>query len=334
MRLGSNPGYWGSLGTAADELAFAVESERLGYDSIWVGEPYGHDAATVLASYAVATTTIGLGSSVLAIPGRSAAMTAQTAATLDAISRGRFHLGLGTSGPQVSEGWHGVPFAKPLARTREYVDVVRMALRRETVRYDGATIQLPLPDGGGKALKLILTPLRSEIPIYLAALGPQNLELCAEIADGWLPFLWAPEHAVRISARADFAVVPNVFTRIDEDEQAARDMLRPTVALYVGGMGSAGKNFYNQLVRSYGFENVARTVQELYLSGRQKEAVAQVPDELVDLVCLCGSPARVADRLAAYADAGASTLMSIPWATSVADRLDQLRLLAEARAKA
>ncbi|MCW2622604.1 MAG: class F420-dependent oxidoreductase, partial [Frankiales bacterium] len=270
MKIGSNPGYWGTLGTPDDELVFAVESEKLGYDSIWVGEPYGHDAATVLAWYAGATTRIGLGSSVFAIPGRTAAMTAQTAATLDAISGGRFHLGLGTSGPQVSEGWHGVRFDKPLTRTREYVDVVRMALRRETVRYDGQSLRLPLPDSAGKALKLILKPLRPDIPVYLAALGPKNLQLCGEIADGWLPFWWSPEHADRVAApllaglaaagreRSDVAVVPNVFTRIDEDEAAARDVVRPVLALYLGGMGSAEENFYTRLIASYGFEDVAR----------------------------------------------------------------------------
>jgi F420-dependent oxidoreductase-like protein len=330
------------LGPVAEELGFAQESERLGFDSVWVGEPYGNDAVTVLAWFAGATSRIRLGSAILAIPGRTATMTAQTAATLDAISGGRLLLGLGTSGPQVSEGWHGVPFAHQLQRTREYVDVVRMALRREVVRYDGETIRLPLPDGPGKALKLIMRPLRAEVPIYLAALGPRNVALCGEIADGWLPLWWAPEHAARLAeplhegqdaagrARDSVTVVPNVMVRVDADEQAARDLVRPMLALYVGGMGSREKNFYNRLIASYGYEDVARRVQDLYLDGRRDEATALIPDDLVDLVCLCGAPDRIVDRLSAYAHAGADTLMGIPMALSPEDRLGQLRLLAEA----
>lgn len=346
MKLGANVGYFGMLGDVADELRFAQESERLGYDSLWVGEPYGNDAATVLAWFAGATSRIALGSSILAIPGRTATMTAQTAATLDAISGGRLVLGLGTSGPQVSEGWHGVAFAKQLQRTREYIEVVRMALRREVVRYDGETIRLPLPDGSGKALKLIFRPLRAEVPIYLAALGPRNVRLCGELADGWLPLWWAPEHAARLAepliegqrtagrAEDSVAVVPNVMVRIDEDEQAARDLVRPALALYVGGMGSREQNFYNRLIASYGFEDVARRVQDLYLDGHKADATALIPDELVDLVCLAGSADRVADRLTAYTDAGADTLMGIPVGLGAEDRLAQLRLLAVAAERA
>ena len=342
MLLGANVGYFGMLGAVSEELRFARESERLGFDSLWVGEPYGNDAATVLAWFAGATSRIRLGSAILAIPGRTAAMTAQTAATLDAISGGRLILGLGTSGPQVSEGWHGVPFARQLTRTREYIDVARMALRREVVRYDGQTIQLPLPDGPGKALKLIMRPVRAEVPIYLAAMGPRNVRLCGEIADGWLPLWWAPEHAARLAqplhegreaagrSRDSVAVVPNVMVRIDPDEQAARDLVRPMLALYVGGMGSREQNFYHRLIASYGYEDIATRVQDLYLDGHQREATALIPDDLIDLVCLCGSAARVADRLGAYAHAGADTLMAIPAATSHEDRLTQLRLLADA----
>jgi F420-dependent oxidoreductase-like protein len=345
MKLGVNPGYVFSIATPAQELEFAVEAERLGLDSLWVGEPYGHEAVSVLAWFAGATERIGLGSSILAMPGRSAAMTAQAAATLDHIGGQRLVLGLGTSGPQVSEGWHGVPFAHQLQRTREYVDVVRMALRREVVRYDGKTIALPLPGGEGKPLKMIIRPPRAEVPIYLASIGPRNTELCGEIADGWIPIWYAPEHAARLReplatgaacagrSTDDIAIAPMVYTRIDEDLDAARDALRPHVALYVGGMGSRRHNFYNALVSSYGFEAAAALIQDLYLDGRKDDAAARVPDELVDMVCLCGSVERVADRLAAYADAGVDTVISSPVATSAEDRLQQLRLLARAGAR-
>jgi F420-dependent oxidoreductase-like protein len=307
-----------------------------------VGEPYGNDAATVLAWYAGATTRLRLGTAVLAMPGRTPAMTAQTAATLDALSGGRLLLGLGLSGPQVSEGWHGVRFDRPLTRTREYVDVVRMALRSEHVQYDGETVQLPLPDGPGKSLKLILRPVRREVPLYLAALGPQSVRLCGEIADGWLPWFWCPEHASSLAAPlvesgrdlSAFDVAPQVLVRIDDDEDAARDALRDVVALYVGGMGSREQNFYHRLVVSYGFADAAREVQELYLAGDKRGAAARLPGELIDAVCLVGSPARVADRLQDYAAAGASTVVGIPWASSAEDREAQLRLLAEAGEKA
>ena len=342
MRIGANIGYLGTVGAAADELAFAREAEALGYDSIWVGEPYGHDAASVLAWFASATSRIRIGSAVLAMPGRTAAMTAQTAATLDFISGGRLVLGLGTSGPQVSEGWHGVPFRNQLQWTREYVDVVRMALRRERLRYDGERIRLPLPGGEGKALKLILRPPRESVPIYLGALGPRNLELCGEIADGWLPLWWAPEHAEEIArplaesaaragrTAADVAVCPSVMFRVDDDLDAARAVMRPAIALYVGGMGSRRRNFYKRLVASYGYEEVCDRIQELYLDGRQADAASLIPDELVDLICLCGPLDRVRDRLQAYRDAGVDTLIGIPAALAPEDRLEQLRRLAEA----
>jgi F420-dependent oxidoreductase-like protein len=194
MRLGVNLGYWGA-GNDADNLALAVEAERLGYSVVWAAEAYGSDAATVLAWIAAHTTTIDVGSAIFQIPGRTPALTAMTAATLDTLSGGRFRLGLGVSGPQVSEGWHGVRFDKPLARTREYVEIVRLALAREKVQYDGVHWTLPLPDGPGKALRLTVHPARENIPVYLAAVGPKNLELTGEIADGWLAIFFAPEYA-------------------------------------------------------------------------------------------------------------------------------------------
>src|SRR5215213_2016725 len=198
MRLGLHIGYWGLGMTAEQQLALVREAEALGYDSAWTAEAYGSDAATILGWLAGATSRIRLGSAIFQMPGRTPAMTAMTAATLDQLSGGRFLLGLGSSGPQVAEGWHGQRFARQLQRTREYVDVVRMALRRERVRYDGETLQLPLPDGPGKALKLTIAPVQERIPIYIAAIGPKNTALTAEIADGWIPTLFSPEHVAGV----------------------------------------------------------------------------------------------------------------------------------------
>jgi F420-dependent oxidoreductase-like protein len=343
VRLGVNVGYWPSRPGAPPEenLALVQEAERLGYDSAWAAEAYGSDAATVLAWLASQTSTIRLGAGIFQIPGRSAAMTAMTTATLDHLSGGRMILGLGTSGPQVSEGWHGVRFGRQLQRTREYVEVVRMMLRRERVDYQGETIRLPLPDGPGKALKLMIGTVQERVPIYIAAIGPKNTALTAEIADGWLPILVSPEHMSEFRpaleegfARAgrdgaDFDIAPAVQVRIDDDLAAAHDHMRHFIALYVGGMGSREKNFYNRLVASYGFGDAAREVQDLYLEGRKDEAAAALPGELIDAVTLCGPPDRVRDRLARYRDAGVGTLVVSPMAWTLEDRLSQLRQLAE-----
>ena len=251
MRLGVNIGYWGLGLTAREQLELVQEAERLGYDSVWTAEAYGSDAVTVLAWLAGQTERIRLGTAIMQMPGRSPAMTAMTAATLDQLSGGRMLLGIGSSGPQVAEGWHGQRFGRQLERTRDYVAVVRMALRRERVEYHGPTLELPLPDGPGKALKLTIAPVQERIPIYLAAIGPRNTALAAEIADGWLPILFSPEHvaafrplleegfARRASAPAeDFDIAPTVNVIVSDDRAAARDALRPFLALYVGGMGS------------------------------------------------------------------------------------------------
>ena len=341
MKLGVHVGYWGLGLTAADQVAIVQEAERLGYDSVWAAEAYGSDAATVLGWLAGQTSTIRIGSSIFQMPGRSATMTAMTAATLDQLSGGRMLLGIGSSGPQVSEGWHGVRFAKQLQRTREYVDVVRLALSRERVVYDGETIQLPLPDGPGKALKLTIAPVQERIPIYIAAIGPKNTELTGEIADGWLPMLVAPEHLGELrkpleagAARAgrtldDFDIAPSVNVMVTDDVAAARDAMRPFLALYVGGMGSRKQNFYNQLVQRYGFEDAAREVQDLYLEGKKQEAAAALPDALIDLVSLVGPPDVVRERLAVYRDAGVGTLGISPFAFTKDERLHQLRQIAE-----
>jgi F420-dependent oxidoreductase-like protein len=343
VKLGVHIGYWGLGLTAAQQLELVLEAERLGYDSVWTAEAYGSDAATILAWLAQATTTIKLGSAIFQMPGRSAAMTAMTAATLDQLSDGRMLLGIGTSGPQVAEGWHGQRFARQLQRTREYVAVVRMALARERVVFDGETLTLPLPDGPGKALKLTISPVQERIPIYIAAIGPKNTTLAAEIADGWLPTLFSPEHVGEFrplledgfaragggKSFADFDIVPTVTAMVSDDRDSARDAMRHYVALYVGGMGSRKQNFYNALVRRYGFEEAADTVQELYLEGRKDEAAAALPAELIDTLCLVGPPDVVRERLAVYRDAGVGTLMISPMAWTFEDRLAQLRAVAE-----
>jgi F420-dependent oxidoreductase-like protein len=342
MKLGLNVAYWG-LGLSADEqLELVREAERLGYDSVWAAEAYGSDAATVLAWLAGQTEKINLGSAIFQIPGRSPAMTAMTAATLDQISGGRFRLGLGPSGPQVSEGWHGVRFGRQLQRTREYVDVVRRALARERVEYQGETIELPLPDGPGKALKLTIAPVQERIPVYIAAIGPKNVTLVGEIADGWLPVFFSPEHVSEFrplleegaaksgrSIDEGFDISPTVNVLISDDRDAARDAMRPVLALYVGGMGSREKNFYNQLVQRYGFEDAAHEVQDLYLDGKKDEAAAALPAELIDAVSLAGPPDVVRDRLAVYRDAGVGTLQISPMAFDFDGRLAQLRQVAK-----
>jgi len=343
LRLGLHIGYWGLGLTAQEQLELVLEAERLGYDSCWTAEAYGSDAATILAWLAQATERIKLGSAIFQMPGRSAAMTAMTAATIDQLSDGRMLLGIGTSGPQVAEGWHGQRFGKQLQRTREYVDVVRMALRRERVVYKGETLELPLPDGPGKALKLTISPVQERIPIYLAAIGPKNTTLGAEIADGWLPTLFSPSHADTYRplleegfARAgngkgfdDFDIAPTVSVFITDDIESARDAMRPYIALYVGGMGSRKQNFYNQLVQRYGFEDAAREVQDLYLDGKKEEAMAALPGELIDTISITGPPDVARERLAVFRDAGVGTLMVSPVAWTFEERREQLRLVAE-----
>jgi len=343
VKLGLNIGYWGLGLTAEEQLELVREAERLGYDSVWSAEAYGSDAATILGWLAQATTTIKLGSAIFQMPGRSPAMTAMTAATLDQLSGGRMRLGIGSSGPQVAEGWHGQRFGKQLQRTREYIAVVRMALARERVEFHGETIELPLPDGPGKSLKLTIGPVQERIPIYLAAIGPKNTALAAEIADGWLPIMFSPEHVGEFRpllregfARAgggkgfdDFEIVPTVNVFVTDDVESARDAMRPYVALYVGGMGSRKQNFYNALVQRYGFEEAAREVQDLYLEGKREEAMAALPAELIDTVTLCGPRDVVRERLQIYRDAGVGTLVVAPMAWNFEERRQQLRLVAE-----
>jgi F420-dependent oxidoreductase-like protein len=341
MKLGVHIGYWGLGLTSQDQLEIVREAERLGYDSVWTAEAYGSDAATILGWLAGQTERIRIGSAIFQMPARSPAMTAMTAATLDQLSGGRMLLGIGSSGPQVAEGWHGQRFARQIQRTREYVAVVRKALNRERLEFHGETLELPLPDGPGKALKLTIAPVQDRIPIYLAAIGPKNTQLAGEIADGWIPIFFSPENvgdlrplleegAARSGRSLDgFDIAPTVNVSIDDDLRAARDRMRPFIALYVGGMGSREQNFYNALAVRYGFEAAAKEVQDLYLDGRRDEAAAAVPDELVDTVTLCGPRDHVRERLAVYRDAGVGTLGITPVAGSKDERIEQLRLVAE-----
>ena len=341
MKLGVHIGYWGLGLSSADQREIVQEAERLGYDSVWAAEAYGSDAATILGWLAGLTSTIRLGSAIFQMPGRTPAMTAMTAATIDQLSGGRMLLGIGSSGPQVAEGWHGQRFGRQIQRTREYVAVVRRALARERLQYKGETIELPLPDGPGKALKLTIGTVQERIPIYLAAIGPNNTKLAGEIADGWIPTLFSPEHvaafrpllqegAARCGRSLDgFDIAPTVNVCITDDRASGRDQMRPFLALYVGGMGSRDKNFYNALVQRYGFEDEAREVQELYLDGKRREAMARLSDELIDTVSLVGPADYVRDRLAVYRDAGVGTLGVVPLAFEKQQRLAQLRRLAE-----
>jgi F420-dependent oxidoreductase-like protein len=341
VKLGVSVGYWGLGLTIADQLELAQTAEKLGYDSIWTAEAYGSDAATVLAWLAAGTSKIKLGSGIFQIPARSAAMTAMTAATIDNLSGGRMLLGLGTSGPQVSEGFHGVRFGKQLQRTREYVAVVRMALAREKVEFHGETLDLPLPDGPGKALKLTIRPVQARIPIFLAVLGPKNVALAAEIADGWLPVFFSPEHTkafrgpLEQGAAAggrsldDFRICPSVNVYINDDLESARNAMRPILALYVGGMGSRDQNFYNRLMVTYGFEKAAEEVQELYLSGRKTEAMMALPDEFIDLVSIVGPRDKVRAKIKSFRDAGVDTLIVWPVMPDQDERKRQLAMIAE-----
>ncbi|NIL57421.1 LLM class F420-dependent oxidoreductase [Salinispora arenicola] len=342
MRLGLSLGYQTAWSTPADHLALAQEADRLGYTVVWAAEAYGSDSPSMLAWMAGQTKQIDLGSAVMQIPGRTPAMTAMTAATIDALSGGRFRLGLGVSGPQVSEGWHGVRFGRPLARTREFVDIVRLAVARKEVAYAGEFYTLPLPDGPGKALRLGFHPPREHIPTYLAAVGPKNLELAGEIADGWLAVFYAPEFAeeqlaairagrARVGKElAGFDVVPSVPVVIGDDVATCAELVRWYAALYIGGMGSRQQNFYNQLATRMGYGDAAREVQDLYLAKRQRDAAAAVPMELIDRTSLLGPKERIAERMREYAAAGVTTLSVTLFVADRDSGVQTLRTVAEA----
>ncbi|MCU0514192.1 MAG: LLM class F420-dependent oxidoreductase [Anaerolineae bacterium] len=325
MRLGLMVGYSGK--TFELPVAMLQEADRLGYYAVWTSEAYGSDAITPLAWAGALTRQIKLGTAIMQMPARTPAMTAMTAMTLDALSGGRMVLGLGLSGPQVVEGWHGQPYGKPLAKTREYVSILRTIFQREQpLEHNGEAYQIPYqgPDasGLGKPLKSILHG-RPDIPIYLASIGPKNVELTAEIADGWLPIFFSPERygqsyeafvaAGLAKAGGDktidqFDIAPTVTVVVEDDLAMAYNVVRPQLALYIGGMGAKDKNFYNDLARRYGFEEAAETIQALYLEGKKGEAIAAVPDALVDAVALVGSRARIKDRLQLWQHSAITTL--------------------------
>jgi F420-dependent oxidoreductase-like protein len=335
VRIGIQASYSGGFQETAAEIR---DLEAAGLDLAMVAEVYTFDAVSQLGYLAAVTERVELMSAILPIYSRTPALTAMTAAGLDFVSGGRFTLGLGASGPQVIEGWHGVPYDAPLQRTREIVEICRQVWRRERLQHDGPAYTVPLPPeqgtGLGKPLKLINTPVRERIPVMLAALGPKNVELAAEIAEVWEPIWFMPERAGDVWGEAlragrarrapelgELQVTCGVPVAIGEDVDHLHDAVRPHLALYVGGMGAKGKNFYNDLARRYGYEEAAETVQELYLGGRKDEAAAALPEEFVRSVSLIGPESHVAERVAAYAEAGVTTLALQPLDDSRAGRL-------------
>jgi F420-dependent oxidoreductase-like protein len=342
VRLGFSLGYQTSWTTPADHLAMAQEADRLGYSVVWAAEAYGSDSPTMLAWIAGQTRQIDVGAAVMQIPARTPAMTAMTAATLDTLSGGRFRLGLGVSGPQVSEGWHGVRFAKPLARTREYVDIVRLAMARKPVAYEGEHYRLPLPGGPGKALRLSFHPPRENVPVYLAAVGPKNLELAGEIADGWLAIFFAADAAQEQIAAIEagrakagktldgFDICPTVPVVVGPDVAACADQIRPYAALYVGGMGSREQNFYNGIAVRMGYADQAKTVQDLYLDRKIREAAGAVPQEFIERTSLIGPEERIVERIREYAAAGVGTLTVSLWVGDRESGIATLRQVAAA----
>jgi len=313
MRLGVHLRHWDR--TPHDVAAMAKLAEDVGLESVWISETWGSDA-TVLATWIAAhTSRIAIGTGILQMPARTPAATAMAAATIDHLSGGRFRLGLGASGPRVVEGWHGVPYGSPLTRTHEYVAIVRAALaREEPLAFKGEVYAMPLPGGDGRALKLNVVPLRKDVPIYLAAMGPKNVALTKDIADGWLPLLFSPEHAdlfELVDLAPNFDVAPMVLTAIGDDVAAARDVVRPDMALYVGAYGSRTRNFYADLVRRYGFEAEVDAIQGAALEGRMGDATAAVTDEMVDTLALVGPAAFVRDLLQRYGEAGVTSVLAM-----------------------
>ena len=336
MRTGIFLSYAGGFRETADHVA---ELEKQGVDLALVAEAYSFDAISQLGYLAAKTSTIELGSGVVPIYTRTPTLLAMTAAGMDYVSEGRFRLGIGTSGPQVMEGFHGVPFDAPLGRTREVVEICRQVWRREKLSYQGSRYQIPLPAGHGtglgKSLKLINQPLRERIPIHIASLGPKNVELTAEIAEGWQPVFFYPERADDVwgeSLRAgkakrdpslgDLDVMVGVSLAIGDNVEDRLQWAKPQLALYIGGMGAKGKNFYHNVATRYGFGEAADRIQELYLSGRKAEAVAAVPDELVRGVSLVGPRGYIKERIAAFAEAGVTTLLATPVAADSAEYID------------
>jgi F420-dependent oxidoreductase-like protein len=333
MKLGLMWGYWGQL-PPPNVIAVTQEAERLGFDSVWTAEAWGSDALTPLAWIAGQTSTIKLGTSVVQVAARTPTATAMAAITLDHLSNGRLMLGLGVSGPQVVEGWYGRPSNKPLARTREYVEIIRRVLRREEpLDFQGEFFQHPYHGDGstglGKPLKAITHPLRADVPIYLGAEGPKNVAMAAEIADGWLPLYYSPHHQhvyadSLAGAPPGFDIVAGVQVNVNDDVEAALAPVKMMLGFYIGGMGAKGQNYHTKLMGRFGYEEEALAIQEAFFAGRRDEAVALVPDEFADAISLCGPPERIRDRLAAWEESPVSTLLVYSPGSD-----EQLRLLAE-----
>ncbi|MBC7269498.1 MAG: LLM class F420-dependent oxidoreductase [Streptomyces sp.] len=338
MELSTPLTYAGDPRIAADQ---AAALEPAGLDAVWVAEAYGFDSPTIMGYLAARTERLRIGSAILNVYSRTPALIAQTAAGLDALTGGRALLGIGASGPQVVEGWHGRRYDRPLGRTREVIELSRRIWRREVMEHHGIT-DLPLPPdqgtGLGKPLKLLTHPVRDTIPVYVAALGPANVRMTAELADGWLPFLYAPEHAANVwgaplaegAARRDpalgpLSVVAGGLLAIGEHAADVRDLMRPTVALYVGGMGAKGRNFYYDLVCAYGYEAEATVIQEHYLAGRKKDAEAAVPGELLELISLAGPEGHVRDRVEAFRESGVTMLNITPVGPEPARLVERVR---------
>lgn len=338
MRLGLMIGFSGRKVDLPTEMI--AEAERLGFYAVWTSEAWGSDAITPLAWIGAQTQNVRLGTAIMQMQARTPAMTAMTAITLDQLSGGRFILGLGLSGPQVIEGWHGQPYHQPLARTREYISILRQIFARQgRLHYDGDHYQIPYQGehttGLGKPLKIMLRG-RANLPIYLAAMGPKNVALAAEIADGWLPIFFSPDRYDAVfkphieaglqaanKTIADFDIAPTVHVAVGDDLETAWNRFKPMLALYIGAMGAKGKNFYYDLVCRYGYEEQAAIIQELYLGGRQLDAMSAVPDELVDEVALCGPPDRIAERLERWKTTPANTL------NLIVHDIDSLRTMAD-----
>jgi F420-dependent oxidoreductase-like protein len=327
LKLGLNLGYWG-IGPRGEEAADLVKAaERAGFDSVWVAESYGSDVVSVLAWLAPQTETIKLGAAIMQVPARPPAAAAMAGATIDALSGGRFIFGFGPSGPQVSEGWYGVPYAKPWGRTREYVEIVREIVAREDkLDHHGEHYDLPLPGGEGKPLKLNFHPVRNEIPVFIGAIGRKSVEMAAEIADGWIPIFFSAdafeetwgEHleagfAKGGRSREDLEISPTLQVAIDGDLDAARSIVKASLLLYFGGMGSRKTNFYVDLAHRFGFGDVADEVQRLYQDGKRDDAYAALPDEIVDAVALVGTEEEVAERLERFSKAGIDRLIVSPF---------------------
>ncbi len=339
MKLSMPLMYAGNPRESADSV---VALEKAGLDTVWVAEAYGFDSPTLMGYLAAKTETIEIGSAILNVYSRTPGALAQTAAGLDNVSEGRAILGLGASGPQVIEGWHGMPYDRPLGRTREVVDIVRTALRRETLVHEGKVFTLPLPSdqglGLGKPLKMLTKPERPRVPIYIAALGEKNVKGTAEYADGWLPFLFAPERAAdvwgeplaagkakRQEGLGPLEIAAGGMVAVGDDVKGMLDLARPMFALYIGGMGAKGKNFYNDLVSQYGFEEEAAKIQEMYLGGNKRDAEAHVPLELLEMCNLVGPESYVKERIAAFADAGVTSLQVTPVAEDPVALVGQLK---------